>query len=72
VRLRWRASQGATGYLIERQFRGKSRVLVKSRTEVFFVDEKPPSGSVTYTVWAVDGAGNSSEPSSCETIAEKQ
>ncbi len=70
VRLRWRAADGATGYSIERQHRKETEMLAEAISEISFVDEKPPSGTVKYTVWAVDAAGNRSEPSSCKTIAE--
>lgn len=73
VRLRWRASDGATGYSIERRA-GQEEVemLAVAIAEVFFLDETPPSGNVTYTVKAVDNDGNASPEARCRTIVEGQ
>lgn len=71
VRLRWRASEGATGYSIERRAgQEEAVVLAEAIAEVFFLDETPPSGNVTYTVRAVDDAGNASPRVHCRTIVE--
>lgn len=71
VRLRWRAAEGATGYSIERKV-GKeaAEVLAEAIAEVFFLDETPPSGNVTYTVRAIDDAGNHSPTVHCRTVVE--
>ncbi|MCK5378406.1 MAG: hypothetical protein KAJ78_03335 [Acidobacteria bacterium] len=71
VRLRWRAADGATGYSIERRAgQEEAEVLAEAVREVFFLDETPPTGNVTYTVHAVDDAGNHSTESHCRTIVE--
>ncbi len=71
VRLRWQAAAGATGYRIERKTDStKAVVLAEAIVDVFYLDEEPPAGKMTYIVRAVDGGGNSSPVSRCITIVE--
>ena len=71
VRLRWGAAEGATAYSIERRAgQAEVAVLAEAITEVFYLDETPPAGNVTYTVRAVDDAGNASLKAHCRTIVE--
>ncbi|MEN8163840.1 MAG: hypothetical protein ABFS37_06910 [Acidobacteriota bacterium] len=71
VRLRWRASEGATGYSVERKSgQEEAEILAEAIAEVFYLDETPPSGNVTYTIHAVDDAGNTSPKARCRTIVE--
>lgn len=72
VRLRWRASDEATGYSISRRAgQEEFEVLAEGINEVFFLDERPPIGNVTYRVKAVDDGGNASPEARCRTIVEE-
>ena len=71
VRLRWRAAEGASGYKVERKTDATEPVVLAEATaDVFFLDETPPAGKVTYIVRAVDDAANFSPSSRCRTIVE--
>lgn len=69
VHLRWEGPAEATLYRVLRQRDGGPWVhLDKDRKEPELTDAAPPSGSLTYAVKAVDGAGNESEAARCATV----
>lgn len=72
VRLRWRASAGATGYSIHRRVRQEDPVvLVEGIPDLSYLDREPPEGNLTYIVAAMDDAGNASTGVRCRTIVEQ-
>jgi len=71
IRLRWLASDEAASYRIEREDSdGKTSVLAEKFSELSIVDRKAPPGKLVYRVWAVDEAGNRSEPAECQSVSE--
>jgi len=66
VRLRWRGSEDAAVYIVERQVGDAAFVLDDSVRSPHFLDSKAPAGGAIYLVRAVDDAGNQSGSVSCE------
>ena len=67
VNLSWQASTddvGVTGY---RVFRGTTQIATVSGTSTTYQDTPPDGATYTYTVKAVDAAGNLSDPSNSAT-----
>jgi hypothetical protein len=70
VRLRWSSVDGAVGYRIVRSaVDGTQAVLADVVRDPSLEDHDPPDGQLTYTVEAVDEAGNRSRPVSCSAVA---
>lgn len=70
VRLRWLASADPATYKIEREDSRRTRkILAGNHSELSLIDDAAPMGPVIYRVWAVDAAGNTSEPAECRVIS---
>jgi len=71
IRLRWLASDEAAYYRVERETAaGRKKTLAKQLKGLSIVDRGAPAGRLLYRVWAVDEAGNLSEPAECRSVSE--
>lgn len=71
IRLRWLASKDARAYRVEGEdSAGRTRILAEKLSALSVVDRKAPRGKLIYRVWAIDAAGNRSEPAECQSVSE--
>lgn len=69
VRVRWTGAGDDVRFRVERRRQGgPAEVLASDHPGPEFVDSAPPAGALTYSVVAVDSAGNASQQVGCDTI----